>query len=346
MRLRVLVILIFLTATTNTGFGQSLKLSREPACQTLTPASAGGVMPRSSSIMVVRYLGTSNYEIAFRGKVILLDTFYDGQRGPGARLIGLKGDDVKRADAILIGHPHIDHFADAPAISKRLQTPIFVSLAARPILENAQVPTNLIKYVKGGEEIKMDGFTVMTALARHSNLDPAVAAKYNLAAAAVEPPDKELMEYLKNVVAPYNPAAGDNPDLDIPGHGTIAYVIVFDNGFKLSFRDSPGTVTDGERELMRKLGGKVDVGIIAHQGFGANTVLDVTMALAKLYNPKIFLPAHQDKLFLGITDFSTTPLFMAFREELPNTRGIDPLYRSPICIDTKTDEFYYGQYVK
>ncbi len=345
MRFRVLVTLIFLTAT-NTGFGQSVKLSREPACQTLTPASAGGVLPRNSLVMVVRYLGTSNYEIAFGGKVILLDTFYDGQRGPDARLIGLKGDDVKRADAILIGHPHIDHIADAPAISKRLRTTVFVSPAGRPILEKAQVPANLIKYVTGGETMKMDGFTVMTALARHSNLDPKVAAKYREASAAIEPPSQEEMQYLINNVVPYNPPPGDNPELDIPMRGTIAYVIVFDNGFKLAFRDSPGAVTDGERELMRKLGGAVNLGIIAHQGFGAKTVLDVTMPLAKLYNPKIFLPAHQDELFGGITDFSTTPLFTAFRSELPSTKGIDPLYRSPICIDTKTDEFYYGQYVK
>lgn len=350
VKLRVSVIFIFLAAAmaaaATAGYGQSVNLSREAACQTLTPASAGGPLPRNSSVMVVRYLGTSNYEIAYRGKVILLDTFYDGQRGPGARLIGLKGDDVKRVDAILVGHPHIDHFADAPGISKRLGATIFVSPAGRPILDKAQVPENLIKYVKGGETIKMDGFTVMTALARHSSLDPKIAAKYNEAAAMTEPLSPEMLAYLKGL-ATYNPPPGDNPELDIPTRGTIAYVLVFDGGFKLAFRDSPGAVTDGERELMQKLGGGgVDLGIIANQGFGAQAVLDVTMPLAKLYNPKIFLPAHQDKLFGGITDFSATPLFTAFRRELPGTKGIDPLYRSPICINTKTDEFYYGQYVK
>ena len=74
----IFVLLIFAATT---GFGQSAKLMREPACQTLTPASVSGVLPKNSSIMVIRYLGTSNYEIAFNGKVILLDTFYDGQRG-------------------------------------------------------------------------------------------------------------------------------------------------------------------------------------------------------------------------------------------------------------------------
>lgn len=44
-------------------------------------------------------------------------------------------------------------------------------------------------------------------------------------------------------------------------------VLVFDNGFKLAFRDSPGAITDGERELMQRLGGRVDLGILAYQGF-------------------------------------------------------------------------------
>lgn len=152
-------------------------------------------MPLDASTMVVRYLGTSNYEVAFRGKVLLLDTFYDGQRGPQARLIGLSGSDVKRADAIFIGHPHIDHIADAPAISKRLGATIFVAPAGRSVLEKAQVPANLIKYVRGGESLKMDGYTVMTALARHSSLDPRIAAKY-MQAAASNPPTPEEMEYL------------------------------------------------------------------------------------------------------------------------------------------------------
>lgn len=341
---RLLVILLFVLPTPH-GYGQSAKLRQEPACQTLTPASAGGPLPRSPSVMVLRYLGTSNYEIAFRGKVLLLDTFYDGQRGPQARIIGFKGADIKRADAIFIGHPHVDHIADAPELAKRLGAKLFVAPAGRPILEKAAVPANLITYVKGGETMKMSGYTVLTALARHSNLDPKVGAKYREAAAASDPPSHEEIDYLKGI-ATFNPAADKDSELDIPTRGTIAYVLVFDNGFKLAFRDSPGAVADGERELMQRLGGKVDLAILGYNGFGSEAVVDVTLALAKLYHPKIFLPAHQDELFGGITDFSLNPLFLAFRDELPDIKGVDPLYRSPICIDTKSDEFYYGQQVR
>jgi L-ascorbate metabolism protein UlaG (beta-lactamase superfamily) len=342
---RYLTLALIILAAAQLGYGQSKKFLKEPACSTLTPASAGGPMPRDASVMVLRYLGTSNYEVAFRGKVLLLDAFFDGQRGPDARLIGLRGDAVKKADAIFIGHPHIDHIADAPSIAKRLKSTIFVAPAGRPVLEREGVGSDLIRYVKGGESIKMAGYTVYAALARHSNLDPKITAKYRDAAFASEPPSPEEIAYI-TALATYNPSAADNPELDIPLRGTIAYGFIFDNGFKLAFRDSPGAVTDGEREMMARLGGSVDVAVIAHQGYGAKPVLDVTLALTKVYNPKIFLPAHHDRLFAGITDFSTTPLFTVFRDELPNIKGIDPMYRSPICVDTKSGEYYYGQNVR
>ena len=322
--------------------GQRTKLDREAACHDLRPASAGGLLPRDPDVLVLRYLGTSNYEVAYRGKVLLLDAFYDGQRGPSARLIGLKESHITRADAIFVGHPHIDHLADAPSIAKRLGIPLFVAPAGRPILERENVPPALSRYVSGGETIKMDGYTVMTALARHSELDPKTAAQYGEAANMAEPRTPEENAYLATKVFPYNPKSTD-PLLDIPTHGTLSYVFVFPGGFKLAFRDSPGAVTEGERELVKKVGGGVDAAIIGYNGFGIQSTVSVTLALAETYHPKVFLPAHQDQLFLGVADVSTTPLFEAFREKLPMTRGVDPLYRTPICINTKDDSVSYDQ---
>ena len=52
---------------------------------------------------------------------------------------------------------------------------------------------------------------------------------------------------------------------DVITKGTIAYAFTFDTGFKLVWIDSAGPVTDGDRELAKKLG-PVDVAIIAYQG--------------------------------------------------------------------------------
>jgi hypothetical protein len=45
-----------------------------------------------------------------------------------------------------------------------------------------------------------------------------------------------------------------------------------------------------------------------------------------------------------LPDMPTAPLFEALRDLAPNTRGIEPLYRSPICVNTKTDESFVGYY--
>lgn len=66
------------------GWSQEMKMAQEPACQTMKPASAGGAMPKDSNLMVLRYLSYSNYEIAYRGRILLLDAYYDTARAPYA----------------------------------------------------------------------------------------------------------------------------------------------------------------------------------------------------------------------------------------------------------------------
>ena len=72
---------------------QLVKLEQEPACQTLQPAAVGGPLPKSSDVLLVRYLGRANFEVAYRGKVLLLDTYYDNSRLPYVLKFGLKESD-------------------------------------------------------------------------------------------------------------------------------------------------------------------------------------------------------------------------------------------------------------
>src|SRR5277367_3821181 len=109
------------------AWGAQQTFEQEPACQTLQPASVGGPLPKSPDVLVLRYFSYGNYEVAYRGRVLLLDAFYDTARSPLATPVGLKESDVTRADAILVGHTHLDHFADAPAIAKRTGAPVFLA---------------------------------------------------------------------------------------------------------------------------------------------------------------------------------------------------------------------------
>jgi glyoxylase-like metal-dependent hydrolase (beta-lactamase superfamily II) len=104
--------------------------SKGPACTSIIPAAVGGPMP-PDSVATVRWFGTTNFELAYRDQVIPLDTCYD--RGPRFRPIGFTVDQVKRADAILIGHGHWDHMSDVAAVSKQTSARVMgAPVFARP----------------------------------------------------------------------------------------------------------------------------------------------------------------------------------------------------------------------
>lgn len=338
-----------LVTMTLPGNGQTARLASERACQTLTPASAGGPMPSDPDVMVLRWFGYASYEAAYRGKVFLFDAYYDGSRPPTEATVGLKAADIKRADALFIGHAHFDHIEDAPAVSKQTGAPIFVAPSGRPYLQQEGVPAARIHYVRGGETIRMPGYTVETALAIHSQFDPTVVAKFHDAYAAASPPPTAAQQEWQARQRKLQPKLdASDPEMDIIHRGTIAYALTFDTGFRLVFRDSPGEISEGERKLAASLhanGGKVDLAILGYQGPGPSWVMNhVTLPMITLYNPRIFLPGHQDADG-RFPDLALTPLFLAFREQMPTVRGIAPLYRSPICVDTRTDAFYVGDYV-
>jgi hypothetical protein len=88
------------------------------------PAMLGGPACADPDALSIRWHGTSNYELNFRDRVVLLDTFYD--RGPRLRGLGFRPDEVVRADAVLIGHPHYGHMSDAAQVALQTGAPVVI----------------------------------------------------------------------------------------------------------------------------------------------------------------------------------------------------------------------------
>jgi len=81
--------------------------------------------------------------------------------------------------------------------------------------------------------------------------------------------------------------------------------------------------------------------------FNLQKAIKTTGERARVWNPAIFVPSHyHDGEKSELPEMPTAPLFEAFREIAPNTKGVQPLYRSPVCINTKTDEFFVGNDVR
>jgi len=76
-----------------------------------------------------------------------------------------------RADLILVGHSHVDHALDAPAIALRTGAQVLGSLSTANLARASGVPAAQIIPVQGGEDYAFDGFSVRVIPALHGALD-------------------------------------------------------------------------------------------------------------------------------------------------------------------------------
>ena len=304
---------------------------RDPGCSTATLVSTGGPAPRNSHTLAVRWTGFSNFELAYNGKIILLDAYFD--RGSNYPPLGFAAGDVKKADVILIGHAHFDHMSDAASVGKRTGAVIVGAPVTTEKLKSQAVPDPQIKTVtgKGDELLKFDGFTVQPVLGRHGQPDKKITEAVEGALNSVAPkmtPGQEAEEKTAMALGTFDPR--------VIGEGTIAYLITFDDGFRVMYRDSGGRVTDYEKAALEKVGG-VDLALVAISADFLNP-LTAQQALehARLYKPDVLMPAHHDAAFSGHTPLwrATEPVFQALKDEDPKLVTVSKNYREPVCFNT------------
>jgi L-ascorbate metabolism protein UlaG (beta-lactamase superfamily) len=305
---------------------------RDAACSATKLVSTGGPAPRNPYTLAVRWTGFSNFEIAYRDKIILLDAFID--RGSNYPPLGFAASDVKHADLIIIGHGHFDHMADAASIAVRTGALVVGAPVTTEKLVSQSVPAAQIRTVTGkhGEVLQFDGFTVEPILARHGQPDPTIT---------------EVMENALNMIAPKPSAAQEaearairsrgTSDPRVIREGTIAYIITLDNGFRIAYRDSGGHPTDLERSAMARIGG-VDLALVALSAeFLPSLTAQRAMEHMTLYKPDVFMPAHHDAAFSGHAPLwrATEPVFQALKDANPNLVTVSRGYREPVCFNTE-----------
>lgn len=300
----------------------------QEACTGLMPVAMGGPIPTDKNVIMLRWLSTANYELAYHGQVYLLDAYFE--RGPRNRPTGVVPSQVKRTDAIFLGHAHFDHMSDAVPIANLTKAKVYGAQITIETALKLGLPPEQGQVVVGGDRLKFPGMTVDTALAQHSTLKPEVLqALGTLFDLDARPGTPEEIAAEKDILARGTFAP------EVITQGTIAYAFTFDTGFKLVWINSAGPVTDGDRALAQKLG-PVDIAIIAYQGHPvAETQIPFTLDLVKLFRPRIFLPAHHDEIFGTFVDLGVEPLFEAIQDALPRTQTIAPLHRRPICFDIR-----------
>jgi len=301
----------------------------EPACQSLVPAIVGGPTPgKSSDTLLLRWLGTSNYELSWKGRVFLFDAFFD--RPGRTRPLGFTVDQIKRADVIFLGHGHYDHISDVAPVAKQTGALVVGAASAIEAAIRLGMPESQTRIVNGGETLTFGDVKVETALARHSTIQAGLFDAY-----------RQL--YAVDGLGPLTPqqaaqaaevARRGSSSPDIVEKGVIAYAVVLPSGFSVVTIDTAGPVTEGDRALAQKLG-RADVAILAYQPHAvAERQLQDGWPLIELFNPKLYLPSHHDHIWGAWLDLGLEPLFQKIRDEKPQTRFVAPLLRSAICIGT------------
>jgi L-ascorbate metabolism protein UlaG (beta-lactamase superfamily) len=304
----------------------------DPACSSERLTSTGGPGPQNPHTLVVRWTGFSNFELTYKGKVILLDAYFD--RGKNYPPLGFSAADVKKADAIIIGHGHYDHMSDAASVGMRTGATLVGAALTTDVLKSESVPESQIRTVtgKGGELLNFEGFTVQPILALHGEPDKHVT---------------QVMEGAYNSLLP-KPSADDEAeekairargtfDPRLVTEGTIAYLITLDDGFRIMYRDSGGHVTDYEKAAMQKIAG-VDLAIVALSADILNVPTEQqALEHASIYRPDVFMPAHHDGALRGHMPLwrATEPVFQALKDQDPNLVTVSRGYREPTCFNTE-----------
>lgn len=314
-------------------------LAEQPACQSIVPASIGGPMPDGDTA-VLRWLGTSNYELAYHGKVILMDTYYD--RPARTRSIGFTVDQVRRADAILIGHAHSDHISDVASVAAQTGAPVLGSAISAAAAQALGVPAGKTIAVRGDniEKFHYGDITIQPTHIVHSTIQagliPALANLY--AVDGLGPLTAEEQAQSDRV------RSRGSSDPNIVSQGTMGFTLTLDNGFNIVWFDSVGGILPEEQALAAQLGSNVDVAMFPYTPHPiAETQISYTMQHIGLFKPKLYLPTHHDHIWGVWLDNGLQPLFMKIRDEQPDTRFAAPLYRSAICMTTSGPE--RGQFI-
>ena len=304
-------------------------LSEDDACNSLTPASVGGPMPAGDTL-VVRWLGTSNYEVAYRGKVILMDTFYE--RPGRTRPIGITVPQIQRADAILIGHAHFDHISDVAPVAAQTHAQVYGSAISAAEAVKLGVPASQVTSVAGDntEHFTYGDIDIQPTHIIHSTIEAGlIPALANLYAVDGLGPLTAAEQAQASTVQKRG-----SSDPGIVLHGTMGFTLTLEGGFRLTWFDSVSAISPEEQQLAASIG-HPDVALLPWTPHPiAETQLASTFPHVQLLHPKLLMPTHHDHIWGVWLDNGLEPLFMKVRDEIPDTDYVAPLYRTPVCVRT------------
>jgi L-ascorbate metabolism protein UlaG (beta-lactamase superfamily) len=155
-----------------------------------TSGSASGSAPRGP--LTLTYLGVAGWQLDGGGHTVLVDPYFsrpDLDRPIASEPAAVAARSPARADLVLVGHTHVDHALDAPAVAARTGAELVGSLSTALYARAAGLADDRIVTVKGGEDYAFAGdLSVRVVPALHS----ALGDKHVFGSAFTAPPTLPL----------------------------------------------------------------------------------------------------------------------------------------------------------
>ena len=338
------------------GFGnwwqpQDYRTSWEPAC------IGGPVPPRNSNHAIIRWLGTVNFEICYRGQIFLFDNYYDivpesiygTWRCPE---LGFRAEDVTRATAIFVGHAHYDHMADTAQVALQTGAPVYGDQIVADTLIEQGVPEDQITVIGNGDVFNYRDLTVEAVHIYHSSYSPTGDGPGR----TIMPDDdssseldgiKDEFNSLTNAEWGYPPLTDEEEafidatkargsfDSKIKAEGTFGYLFTFANRLTAFLYDSHNPELSPAFEALMDRIGSVDIGTVGFQGGTAEHLSEYVWPVVEAYKAKYLWPCHNDTTPGYRLQASPQHLALLAKETFPDRHTIIPLYREPVCFDVK-----------
>lgn len=248
----------------------------------------------------LRWFGANGWEIAFAGKRVLIDPWLTRLSADGFDASTPLATDrdvldahIGGADLVLVTHAHFDHIADVPHLMSRFPGARVVGTETHAHLLVAMgVDERQVIWVRGGEVLEFDGFTVEVIPSLHSlNAEHRYLFPGTLTA---RPPRPRTIG-------------------DLVEGGTLAYQITLGGRFSVF---NTGAANVVERALP---GLRPDVAILSYTNApGTHRYLE--RALTALGRPPIVIPSHHDDMRTPLTAAAIDPeLMRRFTETVART---------------------------
>lgn len=100
-------------------------------------------------VATLQWFGTATWRLIIDGYVVWLDAYIN--RAPTAAPAPERAEEVFRADAIVIGHSHFDHIAEAGLLARQTGASVVGSAHTAGIVVEQGVPASQTIVCRGGE---------------------------------------------------------------------------------------------------------------------------------------------------------------------------------------------------